>query len=513
MSDNEDKHDLTRLEDLSEYVHELNSEVDSQLEESSGKSDTPPPPPALDLNELEESAPETPSEFEDETQADINTEELSDFGTDEVEGETFDYTADNLDDATVTDFSEATEPDFQLSSSDISNDEVFSDTDNSDSEFTNIDSDFESSEPISTENNFESTEFEAGQEGDFFTNTDNDESISASETEDEFESTSADDEFEPTSAEDDLENGSETELDDQQNNEQASDRSSEIDDSDTSASTELKSTEAQSSYKAPETFKDVRQFAHNISYGQVTRGGVPPFTLLIKGINFIDDIEDIKIILKEYGLYTDDNKELIDQSLENGTLILPQLSEFTAIFLANKLRRFSGDIQLGLSEEVHPSKGVNKQFKGLVSKENLLRNTRVSKGLTLESVSIDSMIVSTTPTISGQTIQDYLGIVTADVIVPEKFFEDSNIESSDEPSENSEILSTFTIGSSAYYQQLIEQIKIRAVQLKANAVVGLTYTVTPLVNYQDGEKTSSNYKIITTGSAVTLIAAKSNQET
>ena len=406
MSD--DKNDLTRIEDLSEFVHQLDNDLDSQLDDGGSKGSLPATP--VDIDTLDEQE----SSFSD------------DFSSTDIE---------------ISDLTEPTEPDFQLSSSDL---DIVDSSETEEVPFASSIDDFATSSEFNTEEDLNTT----------------------------------DDDFSSPPIEED-----EVVIEEV-------------------LTVPTSSTQPPPPISPPETFKDIRQFAHNISYGQVTRAGNPPFTLLIRDISYTDDIEDIKIILTEYGLYTDENKQLVDKSLSNGSLILPQLSEFSAIFLANKLRRFSGDIQLGLSEEIHPSKGVNKQFKGLISKENLLRNTHAGKNLQREQFSINSILLTTTPTIHGQEIRDYLGITTADIIVPEKFFKNDGIHSSNTTSEVHDILENFTIGSSSFYHELIEKIKLQAYELGANGVVGVTYIVTPLIQLENSEKTATNYKIIATGSAV-----------
>jgi uncharacterized protein YbjQ (UPF0145 family) len=527
-----DKDDLTRLEDLSEYIHELDAEVDSQLEDGSKALDAPPPPPpAIGLDELDssndltESVDETFTSDDDFSSADndlslnedqdlesinedsfsndddFNSEEFSsnDFGGDEFyessdfsdssdfeESDDFNNDSFSNDDSN-SDFSDPTEPDFQIGSGDFDSTAQFDSQDDTDNDLT---SDEQSSFAIA-EDNFDSDE-----------NFDNQKSLNTLDNNEQPEFSAEDQHNTKDTSDSGIEHDIERET--QQEETQA-------------ISDEFSTLSPDSSSVVQESFKDVRSFAQHIAYGQVTRGGEPPFTLLIRNINYLDDVEDIKIILKEYGLYTDDNASLIDQSLLQGALILPQLSEFTAIFLANKLRRFSGDIQMGLSDEVHPSKGVNKKFKGLVSKENLLRNMKRSKKSYKEDFNKDAIIISTTPTIDQYDIKEYLGIISADITVSENFFHDNPIEqpnSTEQQEENNsqqmmqEFLSRFTIGTTAYYQEILEDIKNRAYQLGANGVVGLNYSITPLIDFKSGTP-DGRYKILATGSAVT-IEARSN---
>ena len=81
----------------------------------------------------------------------------------------------------------------------------------------------------------------------------------------------------------------------------------------------------------PETFDDVKQFAENISYGHVSTGGNPPFSMIIEGIKYLEDANEITDILQEHGVINDSNKNIFSTSIQNGSLLLSQISEYAAI--------------------------------------------------------------------------------------------------------------------------------------------------------------------------------------
>ena len=53
-------------------------------------------------------------------------------------------------------------------------------------------------------------------------------------------------------------------------------------------------------------------------------------------------------------------------------IIVPQISEFSAITVANELRRFSANIKLGLSEDINPFISEFSSSKGMLNTKNYL---------------------------------------------------------------------------------------------------------------------------------------------
>lgn len=126
-------------------------------------------------------------------------------------------------------------------------------------------------------------------------------------------------------------------------------------------------------YKSPENFEDLKKFAESTSISGMGAEGNPSFSVLLKNIRYIEDVNDILSLMKELGLLSDP-EEQIKQRLMRGHLLVPRISEYAAIFLAHKLRRFDIDIQVGLSDEIHPPKHQETPETGLVSKYTLYQN-------------------------------------------------------------------------------------------------------------------------------------------
>ena len=244
-----------------------------------------------------------------------------------------------------------------------------------------------------------------------------------------------------------------------------------------------------------EKFEEVSNFAQNFSYGQIHGGGNPPFSIIIRNIKFSEDAEDIKIILREFALINEQNESDIEKSLEFGSLLVPQISEYSAIVLAHKLRRFDCDLEVGLSDEVHQSRSGDANPRGLSKKESLRQNKIETYKKSEKEISIDDIIVSTTASIEGHRVEKYIGVHTSFTIVDEdelerlKFIQKTRRSQSElytyPIDENSEAESdmAFNQYQSSFdllFIDLCDQLKTAAAKEKANALLGLQYQLSSL---------------------------------
>ena len=184
---------------------------------------------------------------------------------------------------------------------------------------------------------------------------------------------------------------------------------------------DLSASASESTYtNTAEKFEDVKTFAQNFSYGKVSLGGGnPPYTIIARNIKYADDAESILDILREFGIINDQNEKDTQKAMEFGALIIPQISEYTAIVIAHKLRRFDLDLEVGLSDEVHPSKSGMENPRGLLKKDSLKQNRSESLKLSEIDTPIKDIIVSTTAAIPGYFVESYIGVQTTFSIVEE----------------------------------------------------------------------------------------------
>lgn len=240
--------------------------------------------------------------------------------------------------------------------------------------------------------------------------------------------------------------------------------------------------EVKSEYKTPETFEDLKKFSESSSFSGMATEGNPSFSVLVKNVRFIEDVSDIVLLLKEYNLLVD-SEEQTKTRLMRGMLLIPRISEFAAIHLAHKLRRFDIDIQLGLSDEIHPPKHLETPETGIISKHNLYQNQSHHFHFDDAKVDLDQIIVSATSSLDGYQILKYMGVASEHKIMDGQIVEDEN---------SKEV--------TGFYHELAQKLKAHAMKANANAIVGLNYQLTPLPS-EFGLGTSK-YRLSCTGNLV-----------
>ena len=242
-----------------------------------------------------------------------------------------------------------------------------------------------------------------------------------------------------------------------------------------------------------EKFEDVKTFAQNFSYGKSSlKGGNPPYTIIARNIVYEEDADDLINLLTEFGLVNDQNLKDTQKAMEFGSLIVPQISEYTAIVLAHKMRRYDLDLEVGLSDEVHPSRSGEVNPKGLLKKENLKQNRSESLKLSDLKINIKDIIISTTAAVPGYFVEEYLGVQTVYSIVEEaeleklQFIEKTKRDHTELYDYNSSELTTekafqdYQNSFALLYDDLALQLKQKAFAQKANALLGLSFQLSPL---------------------------------
>jgi uncharacterized protein YbjQ (UPF0145 family) len=392
------KRDLTRIEDLGEYIHELNQDDE-------------------DTSSQEEQALV-------ENESDVF--DSSAFGTDNQEGES--------------------DPNFETS------------------EFTNFETDSSEEAGSFPESNFGSSPFEESEP----LNS----QITSSESfegEDPFFPADEPPTFEPQEATEII-SISETNLDYQE------EISEEV------APSNFQTYTPQESFHTSENFQDLKKFAENSSLSGMATEGNPSFSLLIKQVRYIEDVNDIIILLKELKLLQDP-EEKIKARLSRGTLLVPRISEFAAIFLAHKLRRLDIDIQVGPSDEIHPPKYQEDAEIGVVSKNNLYQNQNHHFHFSDQKLDLNQIIISAIPQLEGYQVIKYIGVASEHKVLESKIVEKE--DSSEVPT---------------LYSDLAQKLKAHALKSNANAVVGINYQLTPIPS--EYGLSGHKYRLTCTGNLV-----------
>lgn len=234
--------------------------------------------------------------------------------------------------------------------------------------------------------------------------------------------------------------------------------------------------------KEPETFADVKAFAESTHFTDSGVEGNPSFSVLLKNVRFAEDVSDILVLLKEFKLLTGSEEETRSR-LMRGQLLIPRISEFTAIFIAHKLRRFDVDLQVGLADDIHPPKHHEAPEVGVVSKQSLYQNQQHHFQFDDSKLELSQIIVAATPTLEGYQVLRYLGVASEHQMLDGEVVED---ELSDE--------------IPRHYKALAQKLKAHALKQRANAVVGLNYQLTPLPS--EYGRSIQRYRLSCTGNLV-----------
>lgn len=372
MSDS--KKDLTRIEDLGEFLHQLDDEVEDYLPELPEES---APPAFMEETQITEN-PFLSEEIEPAFESDISTFESENSFSDE---ESFDFDS-GSDSDSGSDFSTDTSFD---SDTDFSNNEFTMDESEEDSSFTSefetTDDPFSSSIEKETQNEIDEIE-ELPQF---------DQDLPSSPIED----TQVIEDFAP------------------------------IEEMPVIEKTPLPQTEVAPSFSAPENFSDLKKFAESSSFTGMASEGNPSFSVLIKEIKYLEDAQDILTLIKELGLAMDSDEVLMTR-LTRGEFLVPRISEYAATFLAHKLRRFDIDIMVGLSDEIQPPKHTEEPEVGLVSKHSLYQNQSHHFQFDEVNLDISQIILSATPTLDGYQVLKYIGVASEHKILESYLVEDEN---------------------------------------------------------------------------------------
>lgn len=433
MGDNKD--DLTRIEDLSEYLHPEDPESEALLDENELSLDSEDELEQDLENEINFSEPEDDLSFGDENLETIEEDE-DQLNVEEPE-ESIEFSVEQTDDDVDLDLAAEDDSLFQESEEDLDDNEV---EENTPQENTAEDLSFDESTPSEEEPTFEFQEQE-------------DVPIVPSEVQ------SKEDIISEEKSDIELpEEGEPTIV----------------------TTTHEPMTDVTPQKKERENFQEVRNFGNNLTYGHISNQANPPFSILVEGISTQQQVDDFLTMLKEHGLATADNEADYVQSMEYGRLLISQISEYSAIYLAHKIRSYPVKIQLGLADQIYSSDSYEDEGQGLVSTRNIDQNHMDYQNLEEEHQQ-EEVILSTSLTLDNYSIDEYLDIITVEKNISESEFLD----------ENESIL------QNEYYQPLTEKMKQKARNIRANGIVGVEFHHTYLENH-------SSYKILCSGNAVRL---------
>lgn len=286
--------------------------------------------------------------------------------------------------------------------------------------------------------------------------------------------------------------------------------------------------------QAHERFEDIKSFSEKITYGNFSSEGNPPFSVIIKDIKYHEDVEEICAILLELKII-DTNPTSLESSkmsLTRGQMLVPRLSEYAAIILCHKLRKFDIELLMGLTEELHPPKSYSSNDRGLSSKRTVYNNRKSDFSFTKDETHTD-IRTTTLDNFTDQQIVEYLGIITAvKQITGEELARNNHIEEEiinkftqqeqkninhlrisheNKTASRSKLVDTIfghqqtkeenEIILDKVYSKLIEELKAQASEKNANAIVGINFSITP-ISIDTYLSHGPKYQIICTGNMV-----------
>ncbi len=459
----EEKDDLTRLEDLSEYLHETDPETEKLLaeeEESLASNDSEGPP--------DEFPPEFSSSPTDEpSQDDLTDNEPFSLGENTNEEDSIEEDNWHVQEAEENVFDSASE-DSDLEANESPD---FSSTDfNADSFESDYNEEQENVEPPN--NPFEeqeSTDFSVGPDSNF--------------------------ELESKAAED-SEPGPELEA--------QPEPEPEPEPEELSSPAQPDNSEINKSY---ENLDEVKSFGESLSPIKLGSGANPPFSLVFHQID-PRRIDHIKTTLNEYGFLNSENEKDINLGLKHGRLIISHVSEYAAITLAHKLRSECLQIEMGLSHEVRPSKEFDPTDLGQTHKSSFPQNKSFVENLE-ELKSNEFIFTSNSSHLESYEVIHYMGLVTEHTVIDHATLSKGGwegwetdiapVESPKEVKGISEDHSTRLI-----YERLAEKLKPHARKMKGNAIINIQYQMTPLPPPPFGQK-NPQFSLTCTGNVVRVV--------
>lgn len=453
------KKDITRIEDLGEFHHEDDHEVDELLEQNS-------PPPISKLPEDPQDEYEGEDEFEDDS-TEFNMTESSELSEDSF-GASHDEDQEDLQD----DFQSQYQEDFQGDSQEKLQENFQEDLQEIASEGSQEDfhDDFH--------DDFQE-DFQADPQEDFQENFQED--IPDNQT-DELNNISQDSfrddntgETNPIAndnANDNLDNRSVHKQERPQMQPQAVE---------TIATVQATPAPVNKSYDLKE-----------LSYGTLGQGHGPPFSILIK-LKDKNYIQHILELLDKSGITNDENHDEYQTRLENGELLISQLSEYSAIYLAHRLKQFKAELQVGLSHLIHQSSSYNEEENaGIAGVTQLNANKQVFTNY------LSDIVISTSES-PIEFDHENLGLIQASRLLSEYQMQkvpalqnQDNLEKSNEYLEYKEI-----------FEELIAEIKHQAKLKGANLVANANFQVTPILSEAD-ESGDQKYHLFFQGSLIKL---------
>lgn len=230
-----------------------------------------------------------------------------------------------------------------------------------------------------------------------------------------------------------------------------------------------------------ENFQELHQFAENISTATLVPAN-PAYSVLIEKLVYKEDVEEILQILLDLKIIKETDVSVMKSCLDNGQLLIGQLSEYVAIHLTHKLRKYNLKISFGLSDEINPAKNGEQSRKPLIGRMQVQTDKKESFSTSSYQL-IEQVYVSTTPFIEGHSILAHKGAIFTDRILTHEEVMSGKIE------------------DSLSYDELLFELKQKAVSKQCNALLSVQLQLTPLMSLDQHQ----HYKAILSANCAEII--------
>lgn len=440
--------DLTRIENLSEFNHEDDTEVDRLLE-------------SFNTLNKKSSSNESADDSENEGSRLYNLDELEDSPSNENEAESSDSSFDSDNDTP----SEMEESSFEVENSEFSSEEATSFGDTS----WDSSNDFEQE----AHSDFSEEYAEEGQE---------------EVLEDSFTSEFNETELPPPFPESNDSFDSENIFKEENENVEQTEKEAKEED-----------TFSENSSDITTHYGEVQSFGNNISPSEHFQTAAnPPYSIIIENIQYSEDAQKLQNILTDFDIINAENTSDYQKAINNGRVLVPQISEYKAIMLGHALRKFNFTMKIGLSHQVFASSSQTDEFRGLISKKFVTQNFKENASKRERNFEIDDIQVTSLAEIPDFNIEQLHDVKTLmSVISDEELQRLEYVEHTlrdqahlddvlrSEQSMDEDTRSAYESYQKSFeylYTDMVLRLKQEAFDLGFNAVIGIHFQMTPMVN-------------------------------
>ena len=241
---------------------------------------------------------------------------------------------------------------------------------------------------------------------------------------------------------------------------------------------------------AKQDMSALKKFADKLSIGKPNIEGAPAFSMLATNANGYFDEKTIKAIenaitSEDFGIRVED----VAVQLSAGKLLVPQISEFAAITLAQKLRDVVDNIELDLASEIFKGSAAelgSMDESILMDAEEFETHHEEVHDMGAEPRNENDIFTTNLPELSEFQITRILSIVMCSEIMPADIAENPTTKEFE-----------------AATERLTEELVKRAFKLGAHGVLGINFTLKSIEAFKDtAGKVRRAYRMIGTGTAV-----------